>query len=135
MDKDGAIAELEDIPEKSSYVVVTENEGVEKEVVFVRVENQLYAFENHCIHWTDVKLDRGSGAEIRDNEIICKKHGAMFELDNGYCNYGPCEGGYLPKIDIEVEDGYVYLTDPDYRYISSGTLEKDDLSSRGGRDF
>ena len=35
--------------------------------------------------------------------IICSTHGALFELDDGYCSYGPCTGDHLEQVPLEVD--------------------------------
>ncbi|WP_415378679.1 Rieske (2Fe-2S) protein [Halosimplex sp. TS25] len=81
---------------------------------------------NYCQHMTHIKLDKGSGAPVRDGEVICVNHGALFAADSGECTYGPCEGAFLNEIDVVVADGGVYLADDDYEYVGEGPVESDD---------
>ncbi|WP_276261078.1 Rieske (2Fe-2S) protein [Haloglomus litoreum] len=95
-------------------------------------------WKNYCQHWTDVRLDKGSGARVRDGELWCNKHAATFRLDDGVCTHGPCEGAVLDEIEVAVHDGGVYLTDDRYEFASVGPDGDRDLStgSPGGRiDF
>ncbi|WP_246308320.1 Rieske (2Fe-2S) protein [Halosimplex rubrum] len=85
---------------------------------------------NYCQHMTHIKLDKGSGAPVRDGEVICVNHGALFAADSGECTYGPCEGAFLNELDVRVADGGVYLDDGDFEYVGEGPVESDDdLSS------
>ncbi|WP_436908832.1 Rieske (2Fe-2S) protein [Halosimplex marinum] len=85
---------------------------------------------NYCQHMTHIKLDKGSGAPVRDGEVICANHGALFAADSGECTYGPCEGAFLNEVDVRVADGGVYLADDDFEYVGEGPVESDDdLSS------
>jgi len=116
-----------------------ENDGVD-EAILTRLGDEVHGWINRCQHWTDVRLDTGDGAETRNGEIVCEKHGAYFEMDTGYCNYGPCEGSRLPRVGVTVEDGDVYLVDEDYGLVGTGPMEKDDegempQGTRGGDDF
>ncbi|MEM7304152.1 MAG: Rieske (2Fe-2S) protein, partial [Pseudomonadota bacterium] len=44
-----------------------------------------------------------------DNEYIqCANHGALFELHNGYCIYGPCSGQSLQPIKIEIKNDLIF---------------------------
>jgi nitrite reductase/ring-hydroxylating ferredoxin subunit len=93
------------------------------------------AWLNYCQHWTDVRLDGGSGATRRDGDIVCGRHGATFEADSGHCDFGPCEGAYLDGVGVAVSDGTVRLTDPDYEFCHEGPIEDDedlDLSTNPG---
>nr|WP_276276850.1 hypothetical protein [Halomicroarcula sp. SYNS111] len=72
---------------------------------------------------------------MRGDELVCEKHGATFESDSGYCNYGPCEGAVLDEIAVRVEDGAVYLTDDRYEFENRGPSGDHDRSSRGRIGF
>jgi len=85
---------------------------------------------NYCQHMTHIKLDKGSGAPVRDGEVVCANHGALFAADSGKCTYGPCEGAFLTEIAVTVRDGGVYLDDDAYEFVGEGPVEgDDDLSS------
>lgn len=85
---------------------------------------------NVCQHMTHIPLDKGSGAPVRDGEVLCANHGAMFEMDTGECTYGPCEGAFLTEVGVRVDDGAVYLDDDAYAYAGRGPVDDDgDLSS------
>lgn len=92
---------------------------------------------NYCQHYTHIKLDKGSGAPVRDGEVVCANHGAMFAADSGECTFGPCEGAYLTELAVDVADGTVYLTDEDYEFVGPGPVETDptDLSSTSNIEF
>ncbi|MFW5964556.1 MAG: Rieske (2Fe-2S) protein [Natronomonas sp.] len=123
------IADIEEVPEDSTLLFTIREGFDEKEVVLVRLDGEIAAWRNFCPHWTDVRLDKGSGAEFRDGELICTRHGATFEPDSGHCTYGPCEGSYLEEVDVEVRDGGVYLAEDDYEFDHVGPKSDRDLSS------
>lgn len=81
---------------------------------------------NYCQHMTHIKLDKGTGAPVRDGEVICVNHGALFAADSGECTYGPCEGAFLNEVDVRVADGGVYLADDEFEYVGEGPVESDD---------
>jgi nitrite reductase/ring-hydroxylating ferredoxin subunit len=74
-------------------------------------DGSIVAWENSCPHKPEVKLDRGLGALINGDQLVCHEHGARFNRDDGYCTRGPCRGRSLSPIDVTVRDGDVYLTD------------------------
>ena len=41
--------------------------------------------------------------------ILCRSHGAAFELETGHCVIGPCAGRALRGLPVRVERGYVLL--------------------------
>ena len=94
------------------------------------------AWLNYCQHWRDVRLDKSSGALVRNDEIVCQKHAATFEAETGYCTFGPCEGAVLDELDVATADGEVVLTDDAYAYLHCGPAGDDDDLSTGSRiDF
>jgi len=109
-----------------------ESEGDDqREAILLRTGTGVACWLNYCRHFTDIRLDKGSGAPTREGEVVCANHGAMFDRDSGLCTFGPCKGAYLNGIDVVVENGEVYLDDPDYEFVAPGPIERDpaDLSS------
>jgi nitrite reductase/ring-hydroxylating ferredoxin subunit len=121
------LAAVEDVPENGSYrFTVREATGTEQEVILVRLPDGVAAWKNFCLHETDQRLDRGFGAAIRGGEIICPKHGSMFDACTGYCDNGKAAGSTLVSVGISVEGGVVYLTDEDCEFLHEGGIEDDD---------
>lgn len=155
MDEDRRLATVAEIPTDGTFLVTLEtvagddpgvgiegqpdeSAGDTVEVILTRLDDgSVVAFRNYCQHWTDAKLDRGDGALVRNDQLVCQKHGATFDRDTGYCDFGPCEGAILEPVAITVEDGIVSLADDDYRFLHEGGTEPDvdDLSSRGRIGF
>jgi len=135
-----AIVATEAVPDGSSHLfrVRSVESGEEREAILVRLDDGVSGWLNYCQHMTHIKLDKGSGATLRNGEILCANHGAMFESDSGRCTYGPCEGAYLDAVGVEVRDGMVHLVDDGYEYVGPGPLEESDpgdLSSTSNLEF
>jgi Rieske Fe-S protein len=62
---------------------------------------------------------------MRDGQIICPKHGSMFDSCSGYCDNGEAKGTELVPLELAVEDGVIYLVDDDYRFDGEGGLDDD----------
>ena len=139
MPSDGRITSVDVIPEESTFLFrVREIEsGGEREAILLRIDGEVVGWLNYCRHLTHIKLDKGSGAPMRDDEIVCTNHGAMFEADSGLCTFGPCEGAYLEEIEIEVGDGEVYLADDGYEFVALGPMDDEDgdLTSTSNVEF
>ena len=150
MTDEGLITSVADVPDESTFVFTVRDVDADerKEAILVRVDDGTAAdggmagddvtgWLNYCQHFTHIKLDKGSGAPMRDGELVCANHGAYFESDTGRCTYGPCEGAYLTALDLTVEDGDVYLADDDYEFMATGPMESDDLdlSSKSNYEF
>ena len=135
------IAEIGDLARNETYLFTVEKNGDRLEAIALQREGEFFCYENYCQHWSDVRLDDGDDASIRRGEIVCEKHAAMFEIESGICNHGPCEGSRLRPIDTEVRDDKLYLTDDDYGFVSKGGMEHEDSDShlekgtRGGMGF
>jgi len=41
--------------------------------------------------------------------ILCRMHGALFEMESGHCVAGPCAGRNLRALAVRVTRGYVML--------------------------
>ncbi|WP_132057623.1 Rieske (2Fe-2S) protein [Halorussus amylolyticus] len=139
MDAGQRIAAVEDVPADTTFLFTVRDtdSDEEDEAILTRLDDGISGWVNRCMHFTHIRLDKGSGAPTRDGELVCANHGAMFESDTGRCTYGPCEGASLDSIQIEVRDDAVYLTDDDYEFVREGEIETDpaDLSSTSNVEF
>jgi nitrite reductase/ring-hydroxylating ferredoxin subunit len=149
MSADGQIAPVGEVPEETTFLfrvrptdadarqTADRESGEIQEAIMIKDDEGVVGWLNYCQHFRHIKLDKGSGAEMRNGEIICTNHGAYFESDTGFCNFGPCEGAFLSEVDLAVEDGVVRLTDDDYEFVGRGGIESDpaDLESKSNREF
>ncbi|MFC7115637.1 Rieske (2Fe-2S) protein [Natronoarchaeum sp. GCM10025703] len=124
-----SITSVEEVPRETTLIFTVRDveSGEKREAVLTELADGVAGWMNYCQHLTHIPLDKGSGAPMRDGEIICANHGAYFESDSGRCTYGPCEGAFLEGIDVTAEDGNVYLTDEKYEFVATGGIETDDL--------
>jgi nitrite reductase/ring-hydroxylating ferredoxin subunit len=133
------IADADDVPEGSTYLFTLRelDAGEQREAILVRAGGDIHAWLNYCQHYTHINIDKGDGAEMRGGELLCENHGAYFESDTGRCTFGPCEGAYLNRIDVALEDGGVYLADDGYEFVREGPIETDDadLESKSNYKF
>lgn len=140
MDGGRRICAVEAVPREGSFLFTVRDDGGEvREAIVLRTDDDpgVAAWLNYCQHFTHIRLDRGGGATMRDGEVVCTNHGAYFEADTGRCTFGPCEGAYLTEVAVAVEDGDVFLADPDYGFVRAGPMERDpiDLSSDSNIEF
>ncbi|WP_435069953.1 Rieske (2Fe-2S) protein [Haloplanus sp. C73] len=126
-DADQRITSLDAVPADTTHLcTVRDAEGDEREMILVRTDDGVSGWLNYCRHLLDVRLDKGSGAPMRDGEVVCANHGAYFEADTGYCTFGPCEGATLEAVAVTVSDGDVYLTDEAYAFVRDGPMDHGD---------
>lgn len=121
---------VDDVPENGSYLfTVEEADGGLEEVILVRLADGVSAWKNFCQHETDQRLDRGRGAAMRNGQIICPKHGSMFDAETGYCDNGKAAGSTLVEVDVSVQHGQVYLTDDEVSFSHEGGIDDDGAPS------
>ena len=142
MDASQRITALDAVSTDSTTLFrVTNGSGDEQEAILVPTESAddertLSCWLNYCQHLTHIRIDKGTGAPMRDGELVCANHGAYFDADSGVCTYGPCEGAYLTDLEVTVVDGDVYLTDDEFTYVGAGPIDDDDdLTSTSNVEF
>lgn len=78
----------------------------------VRRGTQVSAFANRCPHqghplnWHPDRFLSPDGSVI-----LCSSHGAIFDIADGACIAGPCEGHGLERLALRIEAGLVILAD------------------------
>lgn len=99
--------EITDFSAKGFTVII---EGTETDIFLVRAGNEIYGYVNSCPH-TGVNLDwmPDEFMDITGKLIQCATHGALFNLQDGFCCYGPCAGDSLQPVKLVLEDGVVFL--------------------------
>jgi nitrite reductase/ring-hydroxylating ferredoxin subunit len=125
------LTDLDSVPERGSWLFTVRDSGAAEEVILVRCADErgpVRAYKNFCQHETDQRLDRGleNGAAVREDGIVCPKHGSMFDTCSGHCDNGEAAGSTLVAVDVEVEEGEVYLTDDSVSFRHRGGIEDDD---------
>ena len=101
------------ILEGASLTFEIQWEGRVREAFLLRAGGELRAYVNQCPHWA-VELDLGDGHfyDPELNRIYCKNHGALFFVDSGVCETGPCLGRALSLLPLAVEGEDVRVTFP-----------------------
>ena len=81
----------------------------------VRRGAQVFGYLNRCPHaghplnWTSTEF-----LTPDQTLLMCRSHGACFDIATGTCVLGPCLGRELRSIAVKVEHDYVMLVeDPD----------------------
>lgn len=79
-------------------------------LLVVRHHDRFYAYENSCPH-TGVTLNwqPDQFLDITSQHIQCATHGALFRIDDGLCEWGPCLGQRLRALTVEVQQGELRL--------------------------
>ena len=103
---------LTEVEKHDAKGLVARVAGKQRNIVVVRQDEAIYAYLNWCPH-NQVLLDQIPGQFFNKDKtfLCCSKHGALFQINDGVCVEGPCEGEKLQELDCRVEDGIVYLMD------------------------
>ncbi len=80
--------------------------------LLVRRGAEVHAYVNRCPH-------AGHPLNLRPHDfltadrslILCRSHGALFEIATGRCVAGPCAGAGLARVPVVVAGGYVLLAE------------------------
>ncbi|MDF9744063.1 Rieske (2Fe-2S) protein [Natrinema salsiterrestre] len=114
---------VETVHEEQSWLfTIRDQYGDPDEVVLVPCEDSVEAWINRCTHEAQ-RFDTGRGVAMRDDQLICPKHGSMFDACSGYCGNGEAADTTLPSVGISVEDDVVYLTDDDATFAHAGGID------------
>ena len=76
----------------------------------VRKGDAVFAYVNACPHigasldWAPDKFLTADG-----RLIVCATHGALFDITDGLCVHGPCEGRHLEAVPVQVVEGAVLV--------------------------
>ena len=104
------ICRVDDIADRSGRGYTVTRDGIETDIMIVRLGRTVRAYVNVCPHlglnldWQpDYFFDFGR------QHILCGVHGALFRVADGVCVHGPCQGSSLEAVPIEVRDGEVRL--------------------------
>jgi nitrite reductase/ring-hydroxylating ferredoxin subunit len=70
----------------------------------------VFAYVNICPHaGTPLNMDDDTFMEKTGRYLMCHTHGALFQLEDGLCVAGPCNGARLQAVDITVANGNIIV--------------------------
>ena len=106
------ICKIEDLPDNDAKGMVAVVEGKQRNIFVARKGEAAFAYLNWCPH-NQVLIDQIPNKFFNGEKtfIQCSKHGALFQVEDGLCIEGPCEGESLKALTTSVEDGVVYLVE------------------------
>ena len=81
-----------------------------REIGVFNVDGAFFALANRCPHaGHPLNLLLHEFLTADRSLVLCRSHGALFEISTGLCIAGPCAGRHLRRVPIEVVAGYVLL--------------------------
>ncbi|MDP4796933.1 MAG: Rieske (2Fe-2S) protein [Rhodospirillales bacterium] len=102
---------VDDVPEDGSQAFIAELGERQVAVMVIRKGDGVFVYENSCPH-IGAPLDFISGQFLNHERthIMCSTHAALFQIEDGFCISGPCEGDHLIQINADVRGGNVYVS-------------------------
>ena len=124
------VAKLSTIEEGSASGAVIELADGHRHLILTRKADEVNVFLNSCPH-TGVRLDWKVGVFLTVDKahLQCSTHGALFELDSGFCVAGPCNNQCLVKLQTKVYDQAIYVNAHESVPTSAVTLNRPTRSS------
>ena len=104
---------LSDVP-LGGAIGVLPNERGRDQILLIRQGPRIYAYTNRCPHYDRVPLgwQKNRFLTADGTRIMCASHGALFRIEDGLCEIGPCLGQSLTPVPTRVEDGAIWLNLP-----------------------
>jgi naringenin degradation protein FdeD len=96
---------ISSIPENGCKGLSIKHGDYEIKVIIVRKGATIFCYHNICPH-TGINLDwiPDQFLDITGKLIQCSTHGALFQIEDGYCISGPCTGQKLLPLKLKIEE-------------------------------
>lgn len=102
---------LDDITDGNSAGFIADFNKKHVAVLAVRQGDDVFVYENNCPHiGSPLDFQPGQFLNVERTHIICSTHGALFEINDGQCISGPCEGDQLTQLVTSIRDGSIYVS-------------------------
>ena len=98
------LCRLEEIPDGAAKGFDLGTPDDPDEIFVVRRGGRVFAYRNACPH-VGTALDWQPDTFMSEDGgfIMCHTHGALFEIENGYCLAGPCAGDSLVPLRARLD--------------------------------
>lgn len=104
------LCSVEELQQRGTLEVRLSGNGEVGEAFLVYRDGAIHGYLNQCPH-TGAPLNWSPHVFLSAEEthIQCSMHGALFRIDDGYCEYSPCSGDGLIPLAIRVDGDAVVL--------------------------
>ena len=80
------------------------------DLIVIRRKGRLFAYRNECPHMNLPLTNRSKGIfDKNQGRLVCMQHTAEFDIETGLCVKGPCKGMELEPVNIELNNGKLFL--------------------------
>ena len=101
----------DELPDPGSKGITIIINDVELSLLAVKKDSQIFLYRNSCPH-TLGPLDWLPDNFLDEDKkyIMCANHGALFQINDGRCIYGPCKEQSLLALPFVIENNDIYLS-------------------------
>ena len=79
-------------------------------VFAVKKGGEIFVYRNQCPHLgIPLEMMPDKFLDLDKEYIQCSTHGALFQIEDGFCVAGPCSGASLVKQDFEILGDEIHL--------------------------
>jgi len=104
------VCAVSDLPDGEAKGFTLSRDGRQTRIVVVRQGDVLRAYLNRCPHeGTPLDWTPGRFLSPRKEYLVCQIHGALFEIEDGFCVDGPCAGDSLVPLEISVHEDEIFV--------------------------
>lgn len=114
------LCDVEELRQRGCLEVRLAESGEPGEAFLVYRNGDVHGYLNQCPHtgaplnWSPHVFLSAEGTHIQ-----CALHGALFRIDDGLCEYGPCRGDSLTPVAVYCDGNDVLLNEDDDRQIET----------------
>ncbi|GIX13445.1 MAG: (2Fe-2S)-binding protein [Paracoccaceae bacterium] len=104
------LCRLDDIPDGEARGFLPDRRGRDR-IFVVRQGGRVHGYLDSCPHHPGARMAwRKDGyLTVDGTRIRCAGHGALFRIDDGLCEQGPCLGSALARVGLVVRAGEILL--------------------------
>ena len=98
------LCQLEDIEDGEGKGFQLGEGDAARSIFVVREDRAVYGYLNSCPHLgTPLEFQPDQFISADGGYILCSTHGALFEIDDGFCISGPCAGASLTPVAVALD--------------------------------
>lgn len=100
------LCSIDDIPDGDAIGVNTPD----GEIMLIRQGREVLAYRNSCPHLgIELNFMPDEFLDTEKRYIHCINHGALFQIEDGLCVFGPCNGQSLTAVPLKTIGDTLWL--------------------------
>jgi len=104
------LCRFDEVPDGAAHFVTLGSEDSPFRVILLRSADSVFAYVNRCAHFGVPLAQRIEQLRFKPHlSVSCNVHYARFRWQDGFCEFGDCEGESLIPIPVEVVSGVVQI--------------------------